>query len=485
MGPRFRGHDKLNQRSILAGSAMQAGEGFLGADALLRRTALLTLAATALVWVYAALELRPLFADGFHYFLRLLERENFWFEAPARRTVELIRQWPLLAALKLGAGDAEALMRLFGLSLLLVPLALVALCWPVLPRDRKYLFVFPLLHYVAGTAGAAFAPINEGATAAAYFWLLLFLLLFRAARPAGMALVAVLALGTVLLHEGMTLLAPLLAAAALWRARQATTGAPRSVFLALALWFAVVVAVEAYFIADPPHPHNREAYFKSLFLLWWLFGLWGSINWPALFGLVALAILGLLALWPRARFWPIYIALGAAAVAAVVSADVSDAMFAAQAQFNARNHPILISLPLGVAALWCAIRPDVARRLPFRPAVVLCALLAGVSALWHVEATRRWSDYVGVFRDVLRESRGLVAWEDVLARLPPARGRVFEGMSHFWIEPTMSIVLAPGGNVAAIVTARRAAGWYPFDATKPEQLPRSRFWNYDGYLKAR
>jgi hypothetical protein len=57
-------------------------------------------------------------------------------------------------------------------------------------------------------------------------------------------------------------------------------------------------------------------------------------------------------------------------------------------------------------------------------------------------------------------------------------------MSHFWIEPSMSIVLAPGGRVATIIAARREARWYPFDARRPDELPRSRFWTFDGYLRA-
>ena len=462
------------------------------ASAPLRRSAFASLAVIAAVWIYTAFALRPLFSDGFLYFLRILEFETFWLEAPARRTVELVRQVPLLAALKLGVGDVGALTVVFGLSLALVPLALTALCWPALPRARKILFAFPLLHYLAGTLGSAFAAINEGATAAAWFWLLLLMLLFRPARGAALAVTALLALGTVLLHEGMVLLAPVLAAVALWRRRHETQRGARLAFAALAIWFALVVAVQADFLLDPSHPANRAAYFTELFSLWWLYGLWGTINLPALFGIAGLGLLllaWLAALWRngalRSRLWLIvWIAFAAACIAAVIDAALSDAMFAAQAELNARNHPILISLPLALIAFYAAAKPEAARLLPFRHAYALCLGLAAAGTLWHIEATRRWSDYLAVFRETLRQNRGLVAWEDAAAKLAPAERRLFEGMSHFWIEPSMSIVLAPGGKVAAIIAARRAAGWYPFDATKPEQLPHSRFWNYDEYLAA-
>jgi hypothetical protein len=457
-----------------------AGEG---GDSRLGPIAFATLAALALVWIHAAVELRPLFGDGFHYLLRILESEAYWLEAPARRTVELVRQLPVLAALKLGAG-VEALGVVFGLAMLLLPLTLVALCWPALPRGRKHFFAFPLLHYCAGTLGSAFAPINEGATAAAWFWLLFFRLLFAPARGAALAFTGLLAAGTVLLHEGMVLLAPFLGAAALQRRRGEP--AARFVFVALAVWFAIVVVVEAVHLIDPARPDNRAAFFTQLVSFWWLYGPWGNVNLPALFGLAALALLAIVAAVPALRgriAMLLCAALGVVMLAAAIGAIASDAMFGAQAQFNARNHPLLISVPLAAIALYAVARPEA--RLPFRAAVTLSAWLAAASALWHVEATRRWSDYLGVFRAALRASPGLVAWEDARAALPPPQARLFEGFSHFWIEPSMSIVLAPEGKVAVIIAARRAARWYPFDARDPAELPRARFWNYDAYLAAR
>jgi hypothetical protein len=376
---------------------------------------------------------------------------------------------------------------IFGLSIELLPLSLTALCWPALPRGRKHFFVFPLLHYFAGTMGAAFAPIVEGPAAAAWSWLLLFLLLFRAPRGVAFAPMLALAAGTVLLHEGMVLLGPILAAAALWRAKHAASPAARAVFVAFAAWFAIVVAVQAYHLADPARPDNRTAFFTALVSFWWLFGLCGSLNLPALFGLLALAMLVPLTLRrerPRVVSPLTCAAFGAAIAAVAVYAAMSDQLFAAQAQFNARNHAILISVPLGAIAFHAAVRPPAAERLPFRAGAMLAAWLAAASALWHVESARRWSDYLDVFRGVLNANPGLVAWEDARAKLPPAEARLFEGYSHFWIEPSMSIVLAPAGKIAVIVAARRAAGWYPFDARDPAQLPRARFWNYDAYLAA-
>src|SRR5262249_26101487 len=155
----------------------------------------------------------------------------------------------------------------------------------------------------------------------------------------------------------------------------------------------IVLAAQAYHFVDPARPDNRAAFFTALFSLWWLFGLWGSLNLPALFGLAALAMLVAMVFvrtpqgastWACAAFGVAMIVL---AVAAVFSAGFS----AGRAQLNARNPPLLLSRPLGLIALYAAAKPAVAARLPFRAAVMLSAWLAAASALWHLEATRRWS----------------------------------------------------------------------------------------------
>jgi len=456
---------------------------------LIRAVAFPALAAAALVGIWGALELRPLFADGFYYLLRILQDEGFFMPSPARRMVEAIRQPPVLAAMAVGVRDVMALGVAFGLCVQLAPLALVLVSWAVLPRERKILFVFPLLHFCAGTLSAWAAPINEGPTAAAYFWVLFYGILFLRG-PVALALVAVLAAGTLLLHEAMVFLGPILAFGALWRVRREDARFPRIAFAALAVWFVVVAAVHARFILEPIHPENRASFLRQLFSFWWMAGP-GGVNLPAIIGVAGLAAIGGAALLQfgargarrRNSAWIVVAAFALASGAALAYAAWSGQMDGVRAQFYARNHALLLSLPLSLLALYALIRPGALHLPLLRQSVAACGILAAVSLAWHAYATHRWSHYVGVVRDILRDHRGFVRWDQAMASLTPERQRLMSDFSHHWVLPSMSIVLAPRGRVATILWSPLHA-FNPFDPRDPAALPRSRFWSYEPFLEA-
>lgn len=450
------------------------------------------LLAVAAVGVYAALELRSLYADGFYYLLRALESDAVFASAPARQTVEYIRQVPLLVATHAGVGDLRTLAVIFGLSVQLVPLAITALAWLPLPPARKFLFVFPLLHVAAGTLAAAFVPIAEGATAAAYFWLLLFSVMFTPARPRGLAVIVALAAGTALLHEAMVFLAPVLAAAAYGRWRRTPAGAARAVFLALAVGFLAVAALHAYFILDPSHPANRAAFLGAMLKMYWAIGFEGHENLPALLGLAGVAAVAAVAVlqflperWHVRRLgWALVAALAAVSAWEIGKAVARGEMLAAAAQFNSRNNGLMLSLPLAVAALALAIRPGALKLWALGQALAVCGVLALGGVVWQAEALRPWTRYLAIFRNVLDSHRGFVAWDDALAKLAPAERRLMRGMAHGWVEPSMSIVLAPAGHVRTILGPWQTQSWQAFDPLDPKDLPRARWWRYDDYLEA-
>jgi hypothetical protein len=460
------------------------------ATRLTARVAFAVLAAAAAVGLWAALELRPLFADGFHYLLRLLELEAPFVPSPARSTVDLLRQLPVLAAVALGVEDVAALAVLFALFVQLVPIALLPLCWAVLPRERKVFFIFPLVHFVVGTLAAFEPAIVEGPGAAAYFWVVLFAVLFRRPKRYGWIGLALLAAWTAVLHEGMVFLGPILAAAAGWRAVRAGRGRARLGWWLLAGWFVAVAAVQLGFVLEPRDPANRAAFLRQLTSLSWM-AFRHETNWPAIIGALGLGALGLCAVlerlgaraaWPRSG----WIAVGGfalVAAAALVYAAVTGRVTGAQAQFHARNHPLLLSAAVALFAFNALLRPGVLKPALLRQTAIVCAIAAAASLAWHGYGVARWSRYVETVREVLRDDAGLVDWHAVAARLPPERRRLMHDLTHHWVMASMSIILAPGGRVGAILFSRERS-ITPFDPRDPAALPRARFWRYEPYLAA-
>lgn len=448
------------------------------------------LTAAALVSIYAALEYRVLYADGAYYVQRILEEEGFAFIEPSRHYSQLLHKFPIVIAIWLGVDNIPALIICYGLTIYLLPLLLVFICYFILPPSRKVFFVFPLLHYLAGTTSASFVGSVEGPVAAAYFWLLLYLMLFRFERKAAMVL-TLLALPALYLHEAMVFLSPLLAAVAGWRARQERHKSGEILFTLLTIWFLIVAVIQTFFVIYPRDPGNRSHFFQDLIHLKWLLTTSGQVNVPALAGLLALLVLAGVALAgrsvreskPAKIQWTLVVGFAMVSFSMVAVAIVSGKFLTPGMQFSARNHSALISFPLALCAILSTLYPQA----PIYPrinrqATSVISILAVTVLLWHVAATHRWTVYLDDFRSILAGGRGLVSWKEAFESLPDSRRINFKNMSWSWTNPSLSYLLSPQGRVTTVIAnPDRGGAWVPFDPSNPQALPRSRFFDSGPY----
>ena len=113
----------------------------------------------------------------------------------------------------------------------MVPVILCALCWPILPDNRKAWIVFPILSLVAGSAASTFAAIGEGAISASYLWPLFFLFLFRTRHPGSRIIFLILCVPAFFLHEVAFLFMLVFLFACAWRYIRAQLGNNERIFL--------------------------------------------------------------------------------------------------------------------------------------------------------------------------------------------------------------------------------------------------------------
>lgn len=449
--------------------------------------------ATMAVNVAASLELRGLYADGGFYLLKMIKQEGFCLIEPSRRAVQFLQQLPSVIVIASGIHDVSTLAVVYSLSMQLLPLALVFSCYLVLPKDRKEWFFFPLLHYLAGSTGAAFPSIVEGPVATAYFWLMFYLILFRTEKRSSLVLAALIALPMLYAHEVMIFLAPILALSAIWRASKVESRLQRAGLLLLALWFAFVVAVQIGFVLNPRDPDNRASFIHDFLHLIWLVTAYGYMNVPVILGM--LAIISMLLVWliPRVGRESSWIkgcsllvtaTFGLVCLMAVAGTLYFDRLFCPEMQFSARNHPAFVSVPLAVLALaslrWSRLQA-VWDTVPNR---VIVLFLAIGTLGWHVVATAYWTDYVTIYRDLLARHQGLVRYEDVVMSLAPDQRSLFKKMTWGWTNPTFSILLSPGGKVSTLIAnSSTYAGWQPFDPANLDSLPKSDWFDTSSYRR--
>lgn len=461
------------------------GHGDDGFGRSLRLTAALTLALALAVAISAALSLQGLYADGAEVLLEIMQAGSFAADwQPSRWTVHVLQQLPAVLAMRWGVDDPQPLGVLMGLGMYVTPLGLLAACYVVLPREAKGFFLFPLFHHLAGSEAATFVGIAEGPVAATYFWLLLFLILFRANGPVSRGAAVLAAIPACWLHEALVFLAPVLAVAALIRVRRddGSSKAARAVFGALALWFLVVTIYQLSAVAGAPDPQNRSDFVRTMLR----FGILLEdnaqqpalrINVPALLGVHAGG--AILSIWRGEKGWlgparttrVALAAFGLVAVALVAGSLWHGALLSPRAQFQARSWGAIMSLPLAIIFLVSLARPAWRGAWERRSTIAVLGILAAAQFGWQIIATHYWSAYVRDFRAVLARHEGLVSWTEALESLPADERWAFERMSWDWTSPAMSVVLAPHGRVASIIENRVAVRYQPFDPTDPAHLP--------------
>jgi hypothetical protein len=437
--------------------------------------------------LYAALEWRSLYADGSFYFLTVLTRHGFALMEPARRTVHVLQQFPTVLALRIGISRLDALAVIFGLSLQALPLVLTASCYPVLPREQKPLFLFPLGHFLLGTMAASFAPIVEGPVAAAYFWLLLFLILFGRGRVAAVAAVC-LALPALSLHETTVLLMPTLAAVSALRAWSEARRSWRVLWWLLAAWFVAIALVQAGFIMYPRSEERRRDVVMTARVLFGV-GNFNSINVPAILAIAALGAAAAICrpgAGPRAG-WRTVSIFGAFTIAVIVATAVRGELgrlFAPGLQFAGRNLAVIVSAPLAILLL-LARRRAAGQVLRLRPPLAaLVLVLALGQCAWHALGVHYWSRFAADFRMLLVAHHGYVPWGEAVADLPPEQVQRLRRLDWSWTNPVFSLLLAPRGRIATMIGRVDEQGWQPFDPKRPEQLPQAPQFDYAPYLRA-
>jgi hypothetical protein len=474
--------ERLPRHAVLSTDSQQAE----GTDRRLIGATFTFVIASLLVSAFvASIYCRGLYQDGFYYLLHVAEREGFYLVDPARTTVEILRQAPIVLLSKLGGISLFARGQVFSFAMLALPTALVVACWFIAPRDRKPWTFFPALHLLVGFSTMSFNAVGEAPIASSYFWILLFLLLFRTRGTFSQACFLLLCLPAFQLQESLFLLMPLLLLACALRWRTARGWQERGFLLLAAIFIVAIFRYEIGWIIHPRIPVQREVVLRGLYTLGFLY-FEGRVNLAVVTALGALAALaGVLAAQRRTRVDGARSAVVAFAVfvfATIVAAWLLDRGFSPQAQALSRYNPVYASIVLGLIAILTVDRPLPARLCASAAAIIVA--LAVAQAGIDFAGTARWRAYVADFQDRLAHSEGRIAWTSTTTTGDPVRDINWQVMTAHWVLPIMSIVFARDGTVRAIVDYPEWQTFRPIDPSDPEKLPKLPGIDYGPYRRA-
>jgi hypothetical protein len=414
-----------------------------------------------------------LYADGSYHLLWLLARDEAINTDPPRYFANLAVALPALLAVRLGVTDIGTLSLLLGGTMYGHYLLSVLVCFG-LTREQPHLMLFPLLSIFAGGVNASFFIVSESHLLVSVFWPLVFLLVRRRHWTWPTLLLAVLlALPTFRAYESMVLFGPALVGLALRRAADGSaTLRDRTARLGLTAWFAAGTAIAVLAVLYPRDPADLQRFAQSsLFYVDWR----GNLHLMALASMVSLLTVAALIALRRLEGALVDLMTALACVlplAAAVSVVVWPESLVPLLHYKARV--LNTYVPLLLAALMLIVQAAPGGMPPgaWQRACFVLLFLATAQLVWNVAAASYWRSYLDVFRGELAAHAGLVAYNDTLLARPVVNGRPVASLNWGWTMPTMSILLAPGGQVRSIVANPKGwIAWEPFDSANPERLP--------------
>ena len=441
--------------------------------------------------LYASLSARGLYHDGVYYLMRVAERQGFHLTDPARTTVQILRQAPIVALSQFTSMSLFGRGQVFTFVMLAFPPLLCGLCWFVAPRDRKVWVLFPLTFLLTGFAATSIHAIGEAAIATAYFWLLLFMVLFRSDSWASRALFVILSIPAIQLHEGAFLLTIVVLLACGWRWRCAKAW-DASLFAGVTgLWYAAILAYQIRWIIWPNTLGDRVAILDGLRRFQFLY-VEGHFNLPLLTGSFALltlaALTGVNLARPadqaaRLNAW-IVAAWAAFALGAIVVALFDEASFSPFAQLQARYQPVFVSALLGTSMVFLLAFGLPQRAWAGAATWVVLITLCAAQTTADVVASSRWMAFASNLRSQLASRRGLIPWETMLHSGNRRRDMDFGLMAAAWTIPVTSIVFARTSHIQSLIDLPAGATYRPIDPEKPDKLPILPGIDYSAYQQA-
>ena len=427
---------------------------------------------TLACWVFIAsifsaiISLRCLYGDGSFQLTETLKAGNFVAVAMNRDCASYIFQLPVVTALKLGCNNLYLLQLAFGVGCFVPWLIALMFCYQMAPRN----FWLAMIGCGFGYLNASFMPVGEYIIAHAFFWPILFAVLFvRPLKPLAAGMMLISALILVYSYESLLFLGPALALVAAERLLgKGEKGWARIVFavttglLLCAAWIALGG------VLHPDCPGNFGGFKRGL--KWMFFNPTWTMGWSFIW----LFMLGILCVGRQSftkRYFKLELALVGMAMAIWGLWPLFDPEnLSVERQYESRPMQLLVPFGLLIIARIMISFPRwfEARR---HYLVAFSASLLLAQSAWHLTATWQWNGFLGTWRGMLASRSGLITLSETHVGSPSLQGQCLR-FDWNWANPTLSLMLAPEGKVRAVALPRVKPIWQPFDPFNVAAYPR-------------
>jgi hypothetical protein len=438
----------------------------------------LAIAVSSLNAAFAIFNARDLAYDGSLYLLGIAAHQTFQLIEPARLSVQVLQQLPAVIAAWFGIQDLWTLGRLFSLGMSGWPVVITTLCWFALPQREKSWIVGPLVNLVLVIPAANFIGIAEGIIASCLLWLAVFLVAFRLNHPFTALAALIVSLACSISHESAVLCLALIAWSAAEQIRR-LRGMPRVLAAAIvAVTLLGALHMTRWIIAP------RSAIERGDFLVSFFGGFLGSLRAPNLPAIASLIAGIFISIAFRVRRYAGYAAVaGSTAVlaCALVLVAAPGVFVSPSRYFAARGLPVAITTVLAAVFVLLRRRGITAAAILAPACMIVFTALVFAQALMQAVTTGLWRDYVMDLRVLVATRHGAVTHSEAMASLAGYRSRFRRELLETWSVQPLSVLLAPGGRVIAVVQPAETERWVPFRLQAPQTFPRMPQLDWSGF----
>lgn len=443
---------------------------------------------------YSIYTQRFFFGDGAHYFLTLLEKQDFIAAGDfARHAAHYATQFIIVILIKIfHARNLDLLSCAFGLGLYFPQMISLILCYRLLKTDNRYFLLFPIIALFAITMNVSFMIVHESHVISNIFWPIFFYLIFVDDFSwSDSAVILTLAFVFMRSYETAamlgTLLLVLLAIIVREKWGNASTKTRATWFvLGLVLCMSVVIAV--FSAIFPKNPANRAGFLASFPLI--------LKHWPALMSTGYIFFISLCITFPNIAGSSFYKYLAGCLIIFTLYVSLTPViqpeLTRPGLQYAARVY-MAYMLPLFSIIAFFVLRgiikvPDFV----WKKITVLVIFLIIGQLTWQILATYQWNGFRRIYKNELTRYAGPVPFESTVLNRRRIGNQLIRPMTWGWTNPTLSILWSKNRDVTTIILNRvdDPPRWAPFDPLVADELPKVEafgfsFEKYKHLLKSR
>lgn len=423
---------------------------------------------------YIVLTQRFFYADGVHYFIKLLQEKSFIYSDDfARHHAHYITQFPLVILLKyFNYRNVDILSYIYGFSLYLPQMLNIIISLYLLKKINTKFIIFPLISIFGISMNMSFMIVHELHVIVNLFWPLLFYIVYiENYKWWDYLIVITISIITVRCYEIAIFLNSILLTLSLvtiYRKRNILDLSKKTLLIFLIIIFSISIIIAFISIINSRCPENKAFFLSTivdnihnyLLITSFLFTLFISITF--LFpGIINSMIYSL-------SFYLLVLFGFFISISPIILSDLIKPYL----HYTARSY-IAIMLPLfSVFTIYIINNSIKFSELVWSKTSKIVTLLIIFQLLWQCFATLQWQGFKSVFKNMLTQHSGFVEFEDTILVNKNIGIQLIRPFTWDWNNPSLSLIWSNDGYIKTIVlNPKYYTRWQPFDPNDISNIP--------------